>query len=530
MDQALVVGASGGSAPTAGNDSDPRILELVRQGVTEAFDVLYKRHFAVAQYVARSQTDNASDADDVVAEAFASVFQSLKEGKGPKEFFRAYLLTVVRRTAHDRNRKAHRALAADDALLDSAVFDEDNVVKGLEATIMARAFKSLPERWQAVLWHVDIEGLKPAAVAPLVGLSPNGVSSLAIRAREGLRQAYLQHHINETLDAACAEYAGQLGKYARNALKRTSQEKVGAHLETCAKCTALLIELNDVQGGMRAVLWPLLAGGAFTPGAAAVLAGTTAAPVPGPFTTPGQANPGGGKDAGLLWKAGAGLAIAVLALVGLLGWLMQPTSHSAGADAAGPATTPIEETATTDPAPGAVPSPTPSVEEEPPAVVPVEAEPQVPAVVIPEQPVPQRKAAVTDSGVSTTPPQVAVAAAAPSQTVEATFTSSVGATVSQRVLQVRFSLQGDGTPTSAEVIFTLPDQATFVSGQSAAPAGWDCVASGTRQLRCASAALDTRNLNFTLQVDMPQSAAQEALNSRFAGKGIVTKTFANVFH
>ncbi|WP_347109243.1 hypothetical protein AAHB33_01185 [Paenarthrobacter sp. S56] len=163
-------------------------------------------------------------------------------------------------------------------------------------------------------------------------------------------------------------------------------------------------------------------------------------------------------------------------------------------------------------------------------MVPVEAEPQVPAVVIPERPVPQRKAAVTDSGVSTTPPQVAVAPAAPSQTVEATFTSSVGATATQRVMQVQFSLLGDGTPTSADVVFTLPDQATFVSSQSAAPAGWDCVASGTRQLRCASAALDTRNLSFTLQVDMPQSTTQETLNYRFAGKGIVTKTFANVFH
>ncbi|WP_347109242.1 sigma-70 family RNA polymerase sigma factor [Paenarthrobacter sp. S56] len=263
----------------------------MRQGVTEAFDVLYKRHFAVAQYVARTQTDNASDADDVVAEAFASVFQSLKEGKGPKEFFRAYLLTVVRRTAHDRNRKAHRALAADDALLDSAVFDDDNVVKGLEATIMAKAFKSLPKRWQAVLWHVDIEGLKPAAVAPLVGLSPNGVSSLAIRAREGLRQAYLQHHINETLDAACAEYASQLGKYARNALKRTSQEKVSAHLETCAKCTALLIELNDVQGGMRAVLWPLLAGGSVHPGSSRSPCRHHHRVRPGSFRNPGSGRP-----------------------------------------------------------------------------------------------------------------------------------------------------------------------------------------------------------------------------------------------
>jgi RNA polymerase sigma factor (sigma-70 family) len=256
----------------AENDSDPHILNLVRQGVTDAFDTLYKRHVQIAHYVARTQSDNPSDADDVVAEAFATIFQSLKDGKGPKEFFRSYLLTVVRRTAHERNRKARLTqTAADDAILDAAVHDDDPVVGDLETSIMANAFKSLPERWQAVLFHLDIEGLKPAAVAPLVGLTPNGVSSLAIRAREGLRQAYLQHHISRSVDQACDEFASQLGKYVRNALKRTSKEKVGAHLEDCAKCTALLMELNDVQGGMRAILFPLVAGVAFTPAAAAAV-------------------------------------------------------------------------------------------------------------------------------------------------------------------------------------------------------------------------------------------------------------------
>ena len=244
---------------------------MVRQGVTEAFDVLYERHLKIAQYVARAQTDNPSDADDVVAEAFATVFQLLTEGKGPNEFFRSYLLTVVRRTAHDRNRKARRMPTADDAVLDSAVLDNDPVLSRLESSIMAKAFKSLPERWQAVLWHLDIEGLKPAAAAPLVGLTPNGVSSLALRAREGLRQAYLQQHISQTVGDGCEEYASQLGKYARSALKRTSAERVRAHLDGCAKCTALLMELNDVQGGMRAILFPLVTGIAFSPVAIASL-------------------------------------------------------------------------------------------------------------------------------------------------------------------------------------------------------------------------------------------------------------------
>ena len=55
--------------------------------------------------------------------------------------------------------------------------------------MIARAFASLPERWQAVLWHTEIEGARPADVAPLLGLTANSVAALAYRAREGLRQA-----------------------------------------------------------------------------------------------------------------------------------------------------------------------------------------------------------------------------------------------------------------------------------------------------------------------------------------------------
>ena len=72
---------------------------------------------------------------------------------------------------------------------------EDTAVAELDSTLAARAFHRLPERWQTVLWHTEVEQESPAEVAPLLGLTPNGVAALAYRAREGLRQAYLQEHL-----------------------------------------------------------------------------------------------------------------------------------------------------------------------------------------------------------------------------------------------------------------------------------------------------------------------------------------------
>ncbi|MET4902997.1 sigma-70 family RNA polymerase sigma factor [Paenarthrobacter sp. CC6] len=538
MDQVLMSGA-GGASPTlaAENDSDPHILNLVRQGVTDAFDTLYKRHVQIAHYVARTQSDNPSDADDVVAEAFATIFQSLKDGKGPKEFFRSYLLTVVRRTAHERNRKARQTqTAADDAILDAAVHDDDPVVGDLESSIMANAFKSLPERWQAVLFHLDIEGLKPAAVAPLVGLTPNGVSSLAIRAREGLRQAYLQHHISRSVDQACDEFASQLGKYVRNALKRTSKEKVGAHLEDCAKCTALLMELNDVQGGLRAILFPLVAGVAFTPAAAAAVGW----PGAGVAAGGGKAAVVGLHGVSQSWKIPAAMVVGAAALAGVITWFLQPEPGPASVVVAeSPASIPAAEETAPAPVPSSSASPEPSAIVEPPLLpvvaptaVPSLAPSQPPAVVVPPEEPSGRRAVVVDPGViySTTAPQATASAAPLTQTVEATFSASQGPSPLERDLGVQFSLAGDGSPTSGEVVFALPADATFIAGKTVVPEGWECSASEARRIRCTTATLDPQQLTFVVAVTLPDGAESGTLDYQFSGQGIVPKTFTNTFH
>jgi DNA-directed RNA polymerase specialized sigma24 family protein len=54
------------------------------------------------------------------------------------------------------------------------------------------AFATLPERWRIVLWHLDVMNEPSTQVAPLLGMTPGGVETLAHRAREGLRKAYLQ--------------------------------------------------------------------------------------------------------------------------------------------------------------------------------------------------------------------------------------------------------------------------------------------------------------------------------------------------
>lgn len=78
----------------------------------------------------------------------------------------------------------------DPTMIDPTISDPDTVMDSSESDIIARAFASLPERWQAALWYVDMEDMTPAAAAVFLDISPNAVSALIRRARVGLRQSY----------------------------------------------------------------------------------------------------------------------------------------------------------------------------------------------------------------------------------------------------------------------------------------------------------------------------------------------------
>ncbi|SFT48966.1 RNA polymerase sigma factor, sigma-70 family [Actinopolyspora lacussalsi subsp. righensis] len=281
-----------GTDPNEFEDAgDNELIEAVRGGSTAAYGVLYERHSVAAHSMARQVANDSSEADDLVSEAFAKVLTGLRSGQGPNTAFRAYLLTAVRRTAYDRTRKERRVrysadVGAEDGA-DVSVPFTDTAVAGLERSLAAQAFNRLPERWQTVLWHLEIEGESPSEVAPVLGLTSNGVSALAYRAREGLRQAYLQVHLgqlesDEAESQQCRATVERLGQWTRGGLSKRESAQVDTHLDSCTSCRALSAELGDVNGGLRLVVAPFvlgtsaagyLAGNSGTAAAAGITAG-----------------------------------------------------------------------------------------------------------------------------------------------------------------------------------------------------------------------------------------------------------------
>ncbi|KQW48403.1 hypothetical protein ASC77_06480 [Nocardioides sp. Root1257] len=252
----------GPSVSTLDERSDAELISAVRAGDVAAYGELFARHVDAARRLGR-QLVPGPDVDDLVSEAFTKVLGVLQRGGGPDLAFRAYLLTAVRRVHVDRIRAASRLHTTDDLTpFDPGVPFRDTAVEGFESAAAARAFASLPERWQLVLWHTEVEEQKPAEVAPLLGMTPNAVSALAYRAREGLRQAYLSMHAGDLDDDACERTRAELGAYVRGGLSRRDATRVEQHLQECRACTALYLELIEVNSNLRALLAPLLLGGA----------------------------------------------------------------------------------------------------------------------------------------------------------------------------------------------------------------------------------------------------------------------------
>ena len=234
------------------NEVDRDLLARVREGDDSAYGELFSRHADAIRRFSLRHVREAAEADDLTAEAFFRMLQAIRRGSGPTDHVRTYLLTVARRVAWEWSGRRRDVPVEDEELGRRVEPVSDNANSRAEHNLITRAFSSLPERWRVVLWRVEVEGERPATVAPHFGLSPNAMSALARRAREGLRAAYLQAHLAaDDGRSSCAAIRSKLGTYTAGGVQGVEERRIRAHLDTCSACTQLHTELNEVCATLR---------------------------------------------------------------------------------------------------------------------------------------------------------------------------------------------------------------------------------------------------------------------------------------
>ncbi|WP_192809813.1 sigma-70 family RNA polymerase sigma factor [Actinomadura rudentiformis] len=290
-------------ATRVGTESDADLVAAAGTGDEHASGELFRRHHTAVLGYARGLVRDQHAAEDLTSEAFARTLAALRQGMGPREAYRPYLYTVVRNTAADWARSGRRTVVTDEvAEWADRPADEPPDLEELDALV--RAFRSLPERWQTVLWHTIIEDEPVQQVAELLGMEPGAVAQLSFRAREGLRQAFLTASCEG--DPECAEFTAQLAASVRRPGRRRGRA-LRSHLASCAGCRRTAEEMSDLNARLRRAL-PV---GVVALGAPSAPLGVLA-PAGGGAALPGWALPAGVAGAG-----GAALLAVLFATVGL---------------------------------------------------------------------------------------------------------------------------------------------------------------------------------------------------------------------
>ncbi|AVZ73589.1 hypothetical protein SLUN_16830 [Streptomyces lunaelactis] len=242
--------------------SDAGLTDFLRNpGSGASVEELYRRHRSAVLSYAYACCRDPLTAEDLTSDVFARALQAVRSGSGPKAAWRPYLLTIVRRTAADWAGTARRTELSPEferwlANLPERPESESREARMLlleDSSLVLRAFRSLPERWQTVLWHTGVEGEPARSVGHLLGVGESGVNSIASRARDGLRETCLAALADHAGTDECRRYSPMLGAVVRRTGRR-STEDFDRHLSECRRCRSALIELTDLNEELSSVL------------------------------------------------------------------------------------------------------------------------------------------------------------------------------------------------------------------------------------------------------------------------------------
>lgn len=248
---------------TTAASAEAALLTRARRRDPAAVDALYVAHVLEARRLA-VRLAGTSLADDLVADSFARVISQLDAGRGPSEDFRSYLLATIRNRFRDVQRRArrerpvsHQAWILEDGV-DPVAGPEASLDRSAEDDRVAAAFGTLPQDWREVLWHVELRGRPVPEVAGLMGLTPAAVSSLAYRAREGLRLAFLDQLLEDPAveEGECRWVRERLSRYLRDRVSERVGRRVDLHLDECRSCSSATDALGQVNGRLAGLLLP----------------------------------------------------------------------------------------------------------------------------------------------------------------------------------------------------------------------------------------------------------------------------------
>jgi RNA polymerase sigma-70 factor (ECF subfamily) len=168
---------------------DEDLMELVRDGDTSAFELIFDRHGGVAFSLAYRMCGRRALAEDIVQEAFLSLWRTGARYDRTRGSVRSWVLSAVHNRAIDAFRREsirEGKTVADDGLterMESPSHTADEVVRRDEAGRVREALDSLPSDQRRVIELAYFGGFSHSEIAELLSLPAGTVKG---RMRLGL--------------------------------------------------------------------------------------------------------------------------------------------------------------------------------------------------------------------------------------------------------------------------------------------------------------------------------------------------------
>jgi RNA polymerase sigma-70 factor (ECF subfamily) len=180
--------------------ADEDLMQLVRGGSSKAFEIVYERHSGVSYSLAYRMVGSRNAAEDVVQEAFLSIWRSGARYERARGSVRTWVLGIVHHRAIDALRRSFvhdRRRASDEGIeerFEAKERTESEVARRDEARTVRAAMDTLPTEQCQVIELAYFGGFTHTEIADML---ETPIGTVKGRMRLGLEKMRTQLRVAE---------------------------------------------------------------------------------------------------------------------------------------------------------------------------------------------------------------------------------------------------------------------------------------------------------------------------------------------